>query len=470
VQPVETGVAAIDGMLTCGKGQRMGIFAGSGVGKSTLMGNIARSRAGQVNVIALIGERGREVGEFVAEALGPEGLQKSVVVACTSDAAPMLRLKAPLTAVTIAEAFRAQGGDVLFMMDSVTRYAMAVREVGLAAGEPPTLRGYPPSLFASLPRLVERLGSDANGTITGLFTVLVDGDDMNEPVADALRGYLDGHIVLSRRIAERGKYPAIDVLASISRLMPKVTSADHRRRAQRVRELLAHYEENRDLVRSARTAAAPTRCSTRRSPRSARSTTCCTTAANPGRSRRPCRCCSRSPATDGAIGDLGSGNAGGMADRPTMRRFRFRLQPLVRLRTQLERQSRRDLATAMTAVNQLEQQVAAAAAGVQECAAQSADTGAIGQFARALELGLRRHEWRLQGELQQASKRLETVRGAYVQKARDLNALKNLREQRRDEWRRAAQQAEQAELDALASMLRANASLQRGEASPGGAS
>jgi FliI/YscN family ATPase len=248
VQPIETGVAAIDGMLTCGKGQRIGIFAGSGVGKSTLMGNIARSRAGQVNVIALIGERGREVGEFVAEALGPEGLQKSVVVACTSDAAPMLRLKAPLTAVTIAEAFRAQGGDVLFMMDSVTRYAMAVREVGLAAGEPPTLRGYPPSLFASLPRLVERLGSDANGTITGLFTVLVDGDDMNEPVADALRGYLDGHILLSRRIAERGRFPAIDVLASISRLMPKVTSPDHRRRAQRVRELLAHYEENRDLV------------------------------------------------------------------------------------------------------------------------------------------------------------------------------------------------------------------------------
>ena len=247
-QPIETGVAAIDGLLTCGKGQRVGIFAGSGVGKSTLMGNIARSKAGDVNVIALIGERGREVGEFVADSLGPEGLQKSVVVACTSDAAPMLRLKAPLTAVTIAEAFRAQGANVLFMMDSVTRYAMAVREVGLAAGEPPTLRGYPPSLFASLPRLVERLGSDEHGTITGLFTVLVDGDDMNDPVADALRGYLDGHIVLSRKIAERGKFPAIDALASISRLMPKVASADHRRRAQKVRELLAHYEENRDLV------------------------------------------------------------------------------------------------------------------------------------------------------------------------------------------------------------------------------
>jgi len=247
-QPVETGVAAIDGTLTLGKGQRIGIFAGSGVGKSTLMGQIARSKAGQINVIALIGERGREVGEFVAESLGPEGLRKSVVVACTSDAAPMLRLKAPLTAVTVAEAFRAQGADVLFMMDSVTRYAMAVREVGLAAGEPPTLRGYPPSLFASLPRLVERLGSDAHGTITGLFTVLVDGDDMNEPVADALRGYLDGHVVLARRIAERGRFPAIDVLASISRLMPKVTTPEQQKRARRLRELLAHYEENRDLV------------------------------------------------------------------------------------------------------------------------------------------------------------------------------------------------------------------------------
>ncbi|MEO6593314.1 MAG: FliI/YscN family ATPase [Planctomycetota bacterium] len=247
-ESIETGIAAIDGLLTCGKGQRFGIFAGSGVGKSTLMGTVARSGAGQVNVIALIGERGREVGEFVTEALGAEGLQKSVVIACTSDAAPMLRMKAPMTAVTIAEAFRAQGADVLFMMDSVTRYAMAVREVGLAAGEPPTLRGYPPSLFAALPRLVERLGSDGVGTITGLLTVLVDGDDLNEPVSDALRGYLDGHIVLSRRIAERGKYPAIDVLGSISRLMPKVTSADHQRRARRLRELLAHYEENRDLI------------------------------------------------------------------------------------------------------------------------------------------------------------------------------------------------------------------------------
>ncbi|MCA8954252.1 MAG: FliI/YscN family ATPase [Planctomycetes bacterium] len=247
-EAVETGVSAIDGMLTLGRGQRVGIFAGSGVGKSTLMGSIAKSGAGQVNVIALIGERGREVGEFVADTLGPEGLRKSVVVACTSDEPPMLRTKAPLTAVTIAEAFRSQGADVLFMMDSVTRYATAVREVGLAAGEPPTLRGYPPSLFSLLPRLVERLGNDMRGTITGLFTVLVDGDDMNEPVSDAMRGYLDGHVVLSRRIAERGRFPAIDVLGSVSRLMPKVTAPEHRQAAQRVREMLAQYEENRDLV------------------------------------------------------------------------------------------------------------------------------------------------------------------------------------------------------------------------------
>ncbi|MFN9758091.1 MAG: hypothetical protein ACK58X_16925, partial [Planctomycetota bacterium] len=220
----------------------------SAVVLENLIGQFVSSKAGDVNVIALIGERGREVGEFVAEARGPEGRRKSVVVACTSDAAPMLRLKAPLTAVAIAEAFRAQGADVLFMMDSVTRYAMACREVGLAAGEPPTLRGYPPSLFATLPRLVERLGSDGRGTITGLFTVLVDGDDMNEPVADALRGYLDGHVVLSRRIAERGRFPAIDVLASVSRVMPKVTTPEHQKRARRLRELLAHYEENRDLV------------------------------------------------------------------------------------------------------------------------------------------------------------------------------------------------------------------------------
>ncbi len=247
-RPVETGIAAIDGLLTVGRGQRVGVFAGSGVGKSSLMGTIARGKAAQVNVIALIGERGREVREFVDDVLGPDGLRKSVVVVCTSESPPMLRLKAPFTAVTIAEQFRAQGQDVLFLLDSVTRFAMAAREVGLAAGEPPTLRGYPPSLFALLPRLVERLGNDQRGSITGLLTVLVDGDDMNEPVADALRGYLDGHVVLSRPIAQRGRFPAVDVLASISRLMPKVTSEDQQRRARKLRELLAHHEENRDLV------------------------------------------------------------------------------------------------------------------------------------------------------------------------------------------------------------------------------
>ncbi len=247
-EPFLTGVSAIDGFTTCGKGQRIGIFAGSGVGKSTLMGTIAKSEGAQVNVIAMIGERGREVGEFLTEALGREGMAKSVVIACTSDQAPMLRLKAPMVAVTIAEAFRDQGLDVLFLMDSVTRFAMAAREVGLAAGEPPTLRGYPPSLFAKLPQLVERLGNDGRGSITGLLTVLVDGDDMNEPVADALRGYLDGHIVLSRKLAERGRFPAVDVLASISRLMPKVTQKDHQMRVRKVREWLAHYEENKDLV------------------------------------------------------------------------------------------------------------------------------------------------------------------------------------------------------------------------------
>ncbi|GAB4142723.1 MAG: flagellar protein export ATPase FliI [Planctomycetota bacterium] len=246
--PVETGISAIDAFLTCGKGQRLGIFAGSGVGKSTLLGSIARGGAAPINVIALIGERGREVREFVEGVLGPEGLAKSVVVVCTSDEAPMLRVKAPFTAVAIAESFRSQGADVLFLMDSVTRYAMAVREVGLAAGEPPTLRGYPPSLFATLPKLVERLGNDGNGSITGMLTVLVDGDDFNEPVSDALRGYLDGHVVLSRQIAQRGRYPAIDVLASVSRLMPSVTTEEHGRRARRVREWLSLYEQNRDLI------------------------------------------------------------------------------------------------------------------------------------------------------------------------------------------------------------------------------
>ena len=243
-----TGVSAIDGFVTCGRGQRLGLFAGSGVGKSTLLGMVARGASSDVNVIALIGERGREVREFVEDVLGPEGLARSVVVVATSDSPPMLRFKGPYTAVTIAEAFREAGRHVLFMMDSMTRFAGAAREIGLAAGEPPTLRGYPPSLFAHMPRLVERLGNDGNGTITGLLAVLVDGDDLNEPVSDALRGYLDGHVVLDRRIAARGKFPAIDVLGSVSRLMPHVTATDHRAQAAVLREWLAHFEENRDLI------------------------------------------------------------------------------------------------------------------------------------------------------------------------------------------------------------------------------
>jgi len=247
-EAMATGIASVDGFLTCGRGQRIGIFAGSGVGKSSMLGMIARGGDADVNVIALIGERGREVGEFLHEVLGPEGMAKSVVVVATSDAPPMLRLKGPFTAVAIAEAFRAQGKNVLFVMDSVTRFAGAAREVGLAAGEPPTLRGYPPSLFALLPRLVERLGMDGAGSITGLLTVLVDGDDMNEPVADALRGYLDGHVVLDRAIANRGRFPAVNVLQSLSRLMDKVASPEHIEAAKAVRRLLAHYEDNRDLV------------------------------------------------------------------------------------------------------------------------------------------------------------------------------------------------------------------------------
>lgn len=246
--PFATGVSAIDGFLTCGRGQRVGIFAGSGVGKSTLLGTIARSGDADVNVIALIGERGREVRAFIDGVLGVDGLRRSVVVVATSDAPPMLRLRGAFTAATIAEAFREQGRNVMFLMDSVTRFAGAAREIGLAIGEPPTLRGYPPSLFAQLPRLVERLGSDEHGTITALLAVLVEGDDLNEPVSDALRGYLDGHIVLSRAIAARGRFPAVDVLQSVSRLMPEVASREHRAAATEVRAMLAHYEENRDLV------------------------------------------------------------------------------------------------------------------------------------------------------------------------------------------------------------------------------
>ena len=249
-QPLETGVRALDGCLTVGKGQRMGIFAGSGVGKSTLMGMIARSSSADVNVIALVGERGREVRDFVEESLGVEGCQRSVVIVATSDQPALVRIKAALVATAIAEYFRDQGLDVMLMMDSVTRLAMAQREVGLAIGEPPATRGYTPSVFAMLPRLLERAGTSGTGagSITGLYTVLVEGDDMNEPVADTVRGILDGHIVLSRHLAHRGHYPALDVLQSISRVMPAITSPEQRTAADGLRDILATYKQAEDLI------------------------------------------------------------------------------------------------------------------------------------------------------------------------------------------------------------------------------
>ncbi len=246
--PLETGVRAIDGMLTLGKGQRMGIFAGSGVGKSTLLGMLARHTSADVNVIALIGERGREVREFLEKDLGAAGLERSVVVCATSDQSALIRLKAALVATTIAEYFRDQGLDVLLMMDSVTRLAMAQREVGLAVGEPPTTKGYTPSVFALLHSVMERAGTSSVGTITALYTVLVEGDDMNEPIADAARGILDGHIVLSRKLAHQGHYPAIDVLQSVSRIMDDITSSQHRTAAAQLKELLALYAEAEDLI------------------------------------------------------------------------------------------------------------------------------------------------------------------------------------------------------------------------------
>lgn len=247
-EPLVTGVRVIDGMLTCGKGQRLGIFAGSGVGKSTLLGSIARNSRSDISVIALIGERGREVREFLERDLGPEGLSRSVVVVSTSDQPALVRLKAAVVAMTIAEYFRDQGKDVTFLMDSVTRFAMAQREVGLAIGEPPASKGYTPSVFALLPRLLERAGTSDRGTITGFFTVLVEGDDFNEPICDATRGILDGHIILSRALAARNHYPAIDVMNSISRVMPAVTGPDHQRLASRARKHLATYEKARDLI------------------------------------------------------------------------------------------------------------------------------------------------------------------------------------------------------------------------------
>jgi flagellum-specific ATP synthase len=247
-QPLTTGIRAIDGMLTCGKGQRMGIFAGSGVGKSVLLGMMARYTSADVNVIALIGERGREVNEFIERDLGPQGLAKSVVIVATSDEPALVRVQAASTAATIAEYFRDRGKDVLLLMDSVTRFAMAQREIGLAAGEPPATRGYPPSVFALLPKLVERAGRSPAGSITAFFTVLVEGDDPNEPIADTVRGLLDGHTWLSRNLANRGHYPAVDVLASLSRLMSEVASEEHRRAATMVRSLLAAYHDHEDLI------------------------------------------------------------------------------------------------------------------------------------------------------------------------------------------------------------------------------
>ncbi len=239
---------SLDGLLTLGQGQRVGIFSGSGVGKSTLLGMMARNTVADINVIALIGERGREVREFVDRDLGEEGLKRSVVVVATSDQPPLVRLKASLTATAIAEYFRDQGAAVLLMMDSVTRIALAQRDVGLAVGEPPATRGYTPSVFAFLPRLLERSGAGETGSITGLYTVLVEGDDMNEPVADAVRGILDGHVVLSRDLAARNHYPAVDVLRSISRVMPFIAEESQMEAARKVREVLSVYEDARDLV------------------------------------------------------------------------------------------------------------------------------------------------------------------------------------------------------------------------------
>ena len=247
-KPLEVGVRAIDGLLTVGQGQRIGVFAGSGVGKSTLLGMIARNTEADINVIALIGERGREVRDFIERDLGPEGLKKSVVIAATSDQTPLQRIKGALTATAIAEYFRDQGKNVMLMMDSVTRFAMAQREVGLAVGEPPTSKGYTPSVFALLPKLLERSGTSSKGSITAFYTVLVDGDDMNEPIADAVRGILDGHIVLDRKIAQKGQFPAINIMASVSRVMHDVTSPEHQKAAVEFKRLLSAYDASEDLI------------------------------------------------------------------------------------------------------------------------------------------------------------------------------------------------------------------------------
>lgn len=247
-QPLYLGIKAIDGLLTLGKGQRIGIFAGSGVGKSTLLGMITRNALSDINVIALIGERGREVNEFIERDLGPEGLARSIVVVATSDQPALIRLKAAFTATVIAEYFRDLGKDVLLMMDSLTRFAMAQREIGLATGEPPISRGYTPSVFSVLPKLLERAGQSTSGSITGIYTVLVDGDDFNEPITDAARGILDGHIVLSRKLASQNQYPAIDVLDSVSRVMKDVVNDQHIDLADRFKSILSTYRESEDLI------------------------------------------------------------------------------------------------------------------------------------------------------------------------------------------------------------------------------
>ena len=243
-----TGIRAIDALLTCGKGQRLGVFAGSGVGKSVLLGQIARSSLADVNIIVLVGERGREVREFVDRNLGPDGLSKSIVVSATSDESPLLRIRAAKMGAALAEYFRDQGENVLLLMDSVTRFAHAQREVGLAAGEPPTTRGFPPSVFSTLPQLLERSGRNQFGSITAFYTVLVEGDDPNEPIADAVRGILDGHVVLSRRLASARHWPALDIANSISRTMPQVISEPHQVAAQTLTRLISAYEESRELI------------------------------------------------------------------------------------------------------------------------------------------------------------------------------------------------------------------------------
>lgn len=247
-QVLPLGVKAVDGLLTVGKGQRIGIFAGSGVGKSTLLGMFARNTKADINVIALIGERGREVREFIERDLGPEGMKRSVLVVATSDKPALIRNKAAKTATAIAEYFRDQGKDVLLMMDSLTRFSMAQREIGLASGEPPVTRGYPPSVYSEMPKLLERAGMSDKGSITGLYTVLVDGDDFNEPIADTVRGILDGHIVLSRQLAHKNHYPAIDILNSVSRLMKEIATEEQNKAASKARDILATYKEAEDLI------------------------------------------------------------------------------------------------------------------------------------------------------------------------------------------------------------------------------